>query len=364
MTDVSTKLNLPFVRAAQAQKHVIINEAFLRLDALVQASVVSRSVAAQPAAPADGALYVLPAGKTGADWAAMGVGALAYHRDGVWEQVIPRAGWVVFVANEALLVFYTGAAWTSINAALGQTPPAHLSGLTLSNNAVDSANDIDIAVGVARADNDGADLLLAGALTKRLDAVWSVGSNQGGLDTGSKAASTWYYLWLIKRLDTGIVDALFSASATAPSLPTSYSAKRRIGAVRTDGAGNIRAFTQHGDDFTFVTPVLDVSVTNLGTSSAAYTLSVPPGMRARARLVATQAAAGSVLVRPTTETDVVPNVAGGASLATVLWTAGWYALLTMAIDADSASQVAARSTLASTTLWITTLGWVDWRGRV
>lgn len=107
----STNLMLPFLAQGQAQKHVTLNEALLRLDALVQLSVVSAAVAAEPASPGDGALYLLPAGKTGAAWGAMAVGALAYYRDGVWEELAPREGWLAFVKDTDTLMAFDGAAW-------------------------------------------------------------------------------------------------------------------------------------------------------------------------------------------------------------------------------------------------------------
>src|SRR5262245_55992518 len=61
----------------------------------------------------------------------------------------------------------------------------YLWGLTLSNNAGDAVNDIDIAAGEASADDGSAVMALAAALTKRSDAAWAVGTNQGGLDTGA-----------------------------------------------------------------------------------------------------------------------------------------------------------------------------------
>ncbi|MBD9456007.1 hypothetical protein IB244_31560, partial [Rhizobium sp. RHZ02] len=95
-----------------------------------------------------------------------------------------------------------------------------LYGLTLSNNAGDATNDIDIAVGMATTDSttDPRTMALASALTKRLDAAWAVGTNQGGLDTGSVGDNT-YHVFLIQRSDTGVVDVLFSLSATSPTMP-------------------------------------------------------------------------------------------------------------------------------------------------
>lgn len=108
---VSTNLNLPYLAAGQAQKHVTVNESLLRLDALVQGNVVSRTVSAEPGSPSDGQVYILPSGKTGASWGAMTNGALAYFRDGVWEEIVPREGWTVFVRDEDQHVVWSGAAW-------------------------------------------------------------------------------------------------------------------------------------------------------------------------------------------------------------------------------------------------------------
>ena len=66
MSDTSSNLTLPYLAPGQAQKHVTVNEAIRRLDAILQLSAVSATLASQPASPADGAVYVLPAGKSGA----------------------------------------------------------------------------------------------------------------------------------------------------------------------------------------------------------------------------------------------------------------------------------------------------------
>src|SRR5690606_26625291 len=61
--------------------------------------------------PADGAVYILPPGKSGADWSAYADGALAGYRDGAWEQITPREGWLAFVKDTDELRVYTGADW-------------------------------------------------------------------------------------------------------------------------------------------------------------------------------------------------------------------------------------------------------------
>ncbi len=153
----------------------------------------------------------------------------------------------------------------------------YIAGLTLANNASDAVNDIDIAPGIATAGDQTAILKLASSLTKRLDAAWTAGTGNGGLDTGS-IANTTYHVWLIQRSDTGIVDALFSASASSPTMPANYDRKRRIGSIiRSSGA--ILAFSQSGDQFLWKSPPMDWNVTNPGTASATRTLTVPSGIQ-------------------------------------------------------------------------------------
>lgn len=119
MSEQTTRLQLPFLAAGQAQKHVTVNESLLRLDALVQLAASSASSVAQPGSPTDGDIYILPAGKSGADWAAMADGALAYYRDGVWEEIAPREGWLAHAADGDRFYVYSGAAWVELGVALG-----------------------------------------------------------------------------------------------------------------------------------------------------------------------------------------------------------------------------------------------------
>ena len=51
MPDTSTHLLLPYLLAAQAQKHVTVNEALRLLDGLVQLAVLDRHLTAPPAEP-------------------------------------------------------------------------------------------------------------------------------------------------------------------------------------------------------------------------------------------------------------------------------------------------------------------------
>jgi len=85
------QLGLPLVMPAQAQKHVTVNEAFARLDAIAQMRVVSANVAAPPAEARDGESYIVPDGAVGA-WAGREK-RVAVFSNGGWVFVVPRIGW-------------------------------------------------------------------------------------------------------------------------------------------------------------------------------------------------------------------------------------------------------------------------------
>ena len=241
----------------------------------------------------------------------------------------------------------------------GRLPPGHIHGLLISNNSTDSTNDIDISAGTCRSDDDTEDMVLTASRTKRLDASWAVGSGNGGRDTGS-ISNNWWYVWLIKRTDTGVVDALFSLSATSPTMPTNYTKKRRIGAINRS-SGAIRAFTQVPSDpdrFLLANFALDVNASDLGTSSVSYTLTCPPNMVALFRAESEDFSGLYTVLRSLVESDAAPTE-GFSSLAGSDFDSGHFELAT-----NASSQIAARASHEGTFLAIGTYGWRDTRGRL
>lgn len=109
----STNLGLPYIAAAQAQKHVTHNEAIRMLDALVQIAVEDRDLATPPASPADGTRWLVASGATGA-WAGWD-GEIAYRVDGAWMKLIPRPGWLVWVADEEVLLVRKASGWAVVS---------------------------------------------------------------------------------------------------------------------------------------------------------------------------------------------------------------------------------------------------------
>ncbi len=107
--DATSNLSLPFIVAAQAQKHVTHNEALRALDAVVQLTVLDRDLAAPPGAPAEGTRYIVGPSPTGA-WAGH-PGSIAAFQDAAWAFYAPQEGWRAWVADEGRLYAWTGSAW-------------------------------------------------------------------------------------------------------------------------------------------------------------------------------------------------------------------------------------------------------------
>jgi len=117
-TETSPRLGLDYVMAAQAQKHVTVNESFRLLDALVEARALSRSVDVEPATPNEGEAWILTAARSGAMWSLMATDSLAVFRDGEWAEIEPVEGLTVWVSDEAGSVIFDGTSWIEASATL------------------------------------------------------------------------------------------------------------------------------------------------------------------------------------------------------------------------------------------------------
>jgi hypothetical protein len=271
------------------------------------------------------------------------------------------AGTILGTGAETLTAAQRAVARTNISAAL----KGHIFGLTLSNNGTDATNDIDIAAGeAASTETDPVLMVLASALTKRLDASWAVGSGNGGLDTGSIANNT-YHVWLIQRSDTGVVDALFSLSATSPTMPTDYDRKRRIGSIVRASAA-IRGFKQAEDSFFLDTAITDYSSTSSRADSL-FTMSVPTGIACRP-IFYSYITSGSGASR-TAINYVGSAVQGSASIAlSGAGDPGFEKLIgtTSLVYTNTSAQIYFEVSLSGGSLLgnqIITHGWIDTRGR-
>ncbi len=131
----STNLTMPFIEAAQAQKHVTHNAALQLLDAVVMLSVLDRDLATPPGAPADGDRYLVATSGTGA-WSGKD-GKIAAWQDGAWAFYTPREGWFIWIADENVFLIFNGASWTG-----AATQNASLLGI---NTSADATNKLAVA---------------------------------------------------------------------------------------------------------------------------------------------------------------------------------------------------------------------------
>ena len=247
-------------------------------------------------------------------------------------------------------------------------PRGYLSGMGLAN-ATDTAHDITVGIGEVRDNANAADIILASAFTKRIDATWASGSGNGGLASGvSIATNTWYHVHAI--IVSGSTDIGFDTSITAANLVANNSASafRRIGAVLTDGSSNILNFIQDGDEFIFKAQIVNINASAIGTSRVTQAVSAPLGVQTRAILgLVGQVANNNNSVRFTLThpdvTDATPatgnsnNAGENSSDNNGTFASGTHIVLT-----NTSSQIAIRQDFNSTTS-MNTNGYYDRRGQ-
>ena len=143
MAEESAKLRIPYIAAAQAQKHVTHNEAMTLLDTLVQLSVLDKDLTAPPSEPEDGDCYIV----AGAGGTATGAWAgwerrVARFIDGEWRSYLPGqgagAGWLAWVLDEDAMYRFDGEDWAlaGIEGPEGPAGPAGEDGQSFQPDAV------------------------------------------------------------------------------------------------------------------------------------------------------------------------------------------------------------------------------------
>lgn len=243
----------------------------------------------------------------------------------------------------------------------------HIEGLTYANNVADATNDIDIAVGSATSTHatpaSRVLLSLTTAVTKRLDASWVTGTNQGGLSSSLSIGDNDYYIHLIRV--AGVDDVGFDTSITAANLVTDHSAThyRLIGWFKRV-AGTIVAFDTYetdggGLEFQWDAPTTDVNLSNtLTTTRRTDTVKVPLNFSVLAHLaVNTTDASGAfyAIVYCPDQADLVPN----SALANMSMVGGFTTgdAKAMWVRTSTTGTVAARANIATVDAYvISTLG--------
>lgn len=125
---------------------------------------------------------------------------------------------------------------------------------------------LSVAIGSCNDSTNGFDMKSTSVIT-----INGAVNGLNGLDTGSLAASTVYYVYLIgDYINSNVTGAILSLSSSAPYLPAGYELYRRIGWAVTDGSTHFVKMYQSGAGlnrtYSFDEPLLILS----GGTSATF----------------------------------------------------------------------------------------------
>jgi hypothetical protein len=139
---------------------------------------------------------------------------------------------------------------------------------------------LNIATGQVRDSTNNWDITVASTIS-----ISSAVNGANGLDTGTIAVSTGYYVFVIFDPSNNLLPAgLISLSGTAPVMPSvngvTYGAFRLVGFVKTDGSANfLKFYADKGNDNTILiqwdAPIV---VLNAGTSGTAADIDMSVAM--------------------------------------------------------------------------------------
>lgn len=205
---------------------------------------------------------------------------------------------------------------------------------------------------------------------------WAVsnGNAANGYSGGTTLpnSSTIHFFIIAKSTETNW-SAGFASTSLTPTLPTAYTGGkyRRVFSLLTNSSGallNGNVVEIEGGTLLFylATQVADVNVSNLSTTKVSYPLTVPSGIKVSPIVRALMPTNGSsVIFTSPDESDVAPSVFNtynsvpGFDVASndAFAQGGWGGYLTT----DTASNICARASAASTSLLVVTRGWKDYR---
>lgn len=241
--------------------------------------------------------------------------------------------------------------------------PNYISGLILSTAG--SSTTMSISAGVANDSTNTVLMNLASAISKTT-ASWAVGTGNGGIDTGAIANTTFYHFYEIERVDTGVVDVIFSLSASAPTLPTNYTIYRRIGAGKTNASAQWVSFSQVGNEFLLNTTIQDFTASNVSTSPVTVTLgSVPTGVVMQARISGnfSNAAVSNLLISSLDVASAAVNTPAGNTTVRNPVAGQSTDFQPFYVRTNTSAQIRIIANAASSTVNIVTTGWIDYRGQ-
>lgn len=177
------------------------------------------------------------------------------------------AGVTFAAGDEAIITALTSSTWR-LNQVLRRSNIPSLdtvNGLVIINNAGTPTTQIDVDASNAIICASNGYCEKTGTVNLTINCA-TTGAN--GLDTGSLANNTWYYLYIIS--DGATVAGLASTSSTSPTLPSGYVYRYRVGAMRTGGSATFLRIRQNGNEGFYV-PVSGSTLTDFPTAASGST---------------------------------------------------------------------------------------------
>jgi hypothetical protein len=246
-------------------------------------------------------------------------------------------------------------------------PMGHLYGLTLSNNATDATNDIDVSAGECASQQSPPVLIThAGATGRQLDVAYGTGS--GARFDSAISDGTWHAFVITNGTVLGFGFSKSLDPTGQANYPSGFTHYRRIGSI-IRASSSIVTFSQHGDEFLRTSaPSQDVNVSNPGTSALTHTLAVPVGFKVVAivNLVAISGSSnqdGRLSISALDQADI--SGSNYTFNAGSLGVNSSQAAQRFQIRTNSSGQIRTRhaSSDGGTQLNIGTAGWIDLRGK-
>lgn len=136
MSSETARLSMSLLQPAQAQKHVTVNEALMRLDGMVNLILESVSQSTPPGTVLDGQCWGIPA-QAQAAWAGQ-AGRLAIGSNGGWVFVSAARGMRAFIRDRGLAAIHDGTSWMPGALSMSASGAGMLAGLAEADVTVTS----------------------------------------------------------------------------------------------------------------------------------------------------------------------------------------------------------------------------------
>ncbi|RJE81864.1 DUF2793 domain-containing protein [Paracoccus onubensis] len=176
----TARLGMPLLQPAQAQKHVTVNEALMRLDGMVNLVLQSIDLSVPPLASVDGQCWGV-AGEAQGAWAGH-EGGIAVAANGGWIFLPALAGMRSFILDRGVEAVHDGAGWVPGALTLGRQGSGLVAGMAEGEFTVGQGKRITAPVAIP------AGVMVIGAVARVIEPLggsltgWQLGSGEAGAE--------------------------------------------------------------------------------------------------------------------------------------------------------------------------------------